>query len=159
MVTRHSRFWLIPLLALSVPLVHPTPVESQCTAALQPPGTYGTFPSAYIVVRRVLNASYVCQNVAANNQRGCYPTAAQVSAYQTLTASAYTTATNPSCQWQCACATQSPTFTTGTENGLPVELMDFAVEEDVASGTVGESGEDAGSARETTSLRRLALAR
>lgn len=123
--------WIALLAMASGSLVTAPPALAQCMVGAPALMSYAT----YRVVRRQLQDNlgspmpYICQRVAGTMERGCYPTSGQTtSAYSSLTASAYFTATSPSCQWQCMCATQSPTFTIGPAEGLPVELMTFDVE-------------------------------
>ena len=119
-----------PILLGSVVLLisffaQPLPVESQCmvtNTVVSPAPSPG---SPYNVVYKTLNGPYVCNRVASNNASLCAPNLP--TARTMLTASANTTAVNPSCQWYCTggCGT----ITTDGSDGLPVELMEFEIVE------------------------------
>ncbi len=104
----------------------PLPVESQCmvtNTVVFPAPSPG---SPYTVVYKYLNGGYLCNRVASNNVSLCAPGPAAI-VRTTLTASANTTATNPSCQFSCTggCGT----ITIDRNDGLPVELMEFEISE------------------------------
>lgn len=113
----------------------PLPVESQCmvTNTVSIPAPSPTSP--YNVVYKYLNGTYQCNRVASNNASLCAPGTAPLPRTM-LTASANTTATNPSCQFYCTggCGT----ITIDKNDGLPVELMEFEIAEDHSGETATE---------------------
>lgn len=84
------------------------------------PTYMGPGPPPYNSVQKVLTMATMCTLVMSNNVELCAPMTATPT---TLFGTAYTTATNPTCSWICACGTVT---ITGMD-GLPVELMEFDV--------------------------------
>ena len=120
------------LMILASLVTQPAPVEAQCTVV----GSTAFVTSMTNVVYVTLNASYSCMVVMMMNVSACGFVGTDTMRAM-FTASAMTTYTNPSCSWSCtggACGS----IVADSTNGLPVELMDFEVEDDESS----ESAED-----------------
>ena len=134
MPTRLSRFWLVPVLALVCLCAQPVAVQAQCVTT---GGVMVSTPGANTMIAYYnLTAPGMCMSVAANNA-ACFPASTnQTTTF--LSASAMTPVTNPSCSWTCNCGTGTQNFSIDSSDGLPVELMDFEVEDDESS----ESAED-----------------
>ena len=112
----------------------PLSLSSQCNTTNITGGTYtntttGSLPY-YYVTKTISNAN-TCTLTMFMSILLCDPGGEPVATGATgmtgmLTASAYTTATNPSCGWICDCGA----VVIDGSSGLPVELMDFAVEDE-----------------------------
>lgn len=146
---RKLRFWLVPVVALVGSLVQPLAVNAQCNTTGVSMGTTGT--PAYIYVAKAISNANTCtltmfMNVFACHPGGQPPVTGITRMGTMLTASAFTTATNPSCGWVCNCGTaMNPGVTITTADGLPVELMDFGIEDGAAGGydaNAKDSGEN-----------------
>lgn len=133
MASPRSRIWLFPLLILIGLLVQPAGVESQCVTNGSPYiGTFA-FPP-YKTVRKYLTAPANCVRAMTVNASFCFPATTMPPPgplVMTLTANANTAMTvSPTCAWTCTCGTaMAPGITIGPSDGLPVELMDFAIED------------------------------
>lgn len=140
MDNRKKPLWLAPILVLVCLLVLPAEVVSQCNVTMTM--SYATFAPATINVTKTLSAAAACMTTAMNAY-GCFPGAASFTTNM-LNATRMGTA-NPFCNWSCACGVGSaPHVTINNSDGLPVELMDFAIEDEVAAVPAAESGEEAG---------------
>ncbi len=131
MATTKSRFWIVPMLILICSLCSSESVEAQCVVtntSIDMPGTITT------VVTKSLSAATNCTSVPTQmNAVDCNPGAGGAST-DYLTADAMAATMNPRCVWVCGCGTtMNPGVTIDASDGLPVELMDFAVEDDVAA--------------------------
>ena len=113
------------LLVTSLALVA---VESnaQCTTSITNSGTVTMTATPYYFITKTLGGTFNCQLTATNNVLNCQPgpTIGVSSSVSYVYATAATAATNPSCAWNCGCGA----VTIDTNDGLPVELMDFSVE-------------------------------
>jgi hypothetical protein len=138
MINRNSWLRLLPVLLLLVGLLlQPAPLEAQCSVATTQIMTLGTI----MVVYKILNGPYNC-GTTMMNALFCNPTAMTGTSF--LHASAMAATMNPSCAWTCTgtgggtCAT----VTIDVNDGLPVELMEFSVEDEgVSDGTESRAGE------------------
>ena len=124
---RSSRFLLIPALALICLLAQPVALVAQC--APTGPAMINTFTPNRSVYY-FLTMSGTCMSVANMNVNACFPTAVP-NMTNIVVASATTMAVMPSCSWTCQCGASTPTFQIDGNDGLPVELMDFAIEGEV----------------------------
>ena len=125
--TKLSRVWLAPLLLSLCCLVQPPGTAAQCMVASTSmgSGTQGGMDYDYLV--KYLSSTYQCSLLNSNNVIGCSPSTS-VSTSR-LSAAAFTSLLNPSCSWTCTCGS----VTIDSTDGLPVELMDFAIDsEDVS---------------------------
>ena len=140
---RKTRLWLAPFLILLCLLVVPAEVRSQCNVTMTM--SFTTSAPATIFITKTLSMATSCMTTAMG-PNGCFPGAAFFNTAM-LYASRFASAPNPYCNWSCGCGTGPlPHVTIGPTDGLPVELMDFAVEDDVAAvggGDAEESGERA----------------
>ncbi|MDA8018201.1 MAG: hypothetical protein MPN21_12210 [Thermoanaerobaculia bacterium] len=115
------KVYLVLILLLACLLAQPTAVESQCSVSTTVTMMFGGTTAVY----KILTAPALCQTTMMN-AFFCSPTAAMTTNF--LLASNMGTV-NPSCAWSCACGTGAPPHVTiDSSDGLPVELMDFAVE-------------------------------
>ena len=138
------------LKALSVPIFlvllvcgvwHPGPVRAQTsTVTINPAPTAClnsivkyyvpnmTTPMTIAIFKRLSVTMQVC-NTTMMNSAFCNPGVA--AATNTLAASVFTMfgqiGMNPSCAWNCTGACGNTISTTGSQDGLPVELLDFKV--------------------------------
>ncbi|MEM7582828.1 MAG: hypothetical protein AAF560_05565 [Acidobacteriota bacterium] len=119
-------------------LVQPAVVHSQCGVMSTANNTFG----ATMVVYKYLSSSGVCSLQMSMNVLGCAPTAAPDTT-TLLVASA--TAANPSCSWNCNCGGDG-TIVIDSNDGLPVELMDFSIESEMSPGAEGDDADDEPSA-------------
>lgn len=127
------------------------PAASQCMVASTPTtmGTQGGM--AYIGVSKVLSGSYLCSLKVSSNVIPFCNLAGGAATVTYLTAAAFTTAANPICQWSCDCGMGPESIAIDGNDGLPVELMEFSVEDGEAGEPADEGGEEAeGSAAEET---------
>ena len=126
---RKSSFRTLFLLALISLFALPLPLGSQCMTAITAMGTSGT--PAYVYIGKSATNANTCTLTMFMNAFGCFPgnqfppVTGVTGMGGMLTASAYTTATNPSCGWVCDCGA----ITIDTGDGLPVELMGFEIED------------------------------
>ncbi len=130
MNTRKLRLWLVSVLILACLLVVPAQVRSQCNVTNTM--SYLTFAPMTVFITKTLSAPASCMTTAMN-AFGCFPGSMFFNQAQ-LNATALSGTVGPFCNWSCTCGTGAPPHvTTGPADGLPVELMDFAVEDDVAA--------------------------
>ncbi len=123
---RSSRFLLVPALALIFLLAQPAALWSQCSVATTGVNDFGSIISVY----KILNTAGTCVSVGNMNVNACFPTTSP-NFTVFLAASAPSAAMMPSCSFVCDCGTVTGIgFTIDSTDGLPVELMDFAVEDD-----------------------------
>lgn len=82
-----------------------------------------------VSILKYFTGAPVCNLVSSNNAGFCFPSA--TSSASTLLASANTMAASPSCNWVCNCGTASPAvpFTIDGGDGLPVELLEFSIDD------------------------------
>lgn len=124
MDSRKPKTWLTAVLVTVGLLAVPTAVTSQCVVAstmTQMPGSMSTD------VAKILTAPAFCQSTAMN-AAFCSPTAGGFTTTYLL-ANAMSATMSPFCNWDCACGTGTPPdVVIDGSDGLPVELMDFAVE-------------------------------
>jgi len=113
-IERHPRRVLV--LAFASALVLPLPARAQCVVTNTLPSTL----TMTVFIVKYLSMSTTCSTTAMNAFL-CSPTAPAF--VMTLSASAYTSTTNPFCSFNCGCGT----VTIDGSDGLPVELMDFDV--------------------------------
>ena len=142
MILRKTPIWLAAILVLAAVLAQPAAVEAQCMVAGAMVGTYtsmGTTTKTYVL--KYLNGTYNCSLTNMMNVDDC--NASPSANTMTLSAVAFNAATNPSCAWNCTggCGT----VTIGISDGLPVELMEFSVEDETARDAEG-AGQDDGAA-------------
>ena len=123
-MSQHAwRFSLIAVFVLFWMVVPANDAVAQCSVTSTYQGNFTTMGMSANYVSKYLSTSYTCSLTMSMNVFNCYPSGAGTYT-SILYASAYTTATNPSCGWTCDCG---PVTIDGSD-GLPVELMDFAVE-------------------------------
>ena len=128
MRTHKSRLLLTSALAFACFFIQTLPVGSQCMLTGSSSGTGGGGTYRYVV--QTFSDASSCSLTMFMNAFACFPGGQTptgpnlgITGSYTLTASARTTATNPSCQWDCNCGT----VTINAADGLPVELMDFGI--------------------------------
>lgn len=138
MPIRKSTIWLAAVLILAALVGRPAPVGAQCVVTNTDTGS--NVAMTYMYVNKTLTAPYFCtltmsMNVIACNLSGGAGTT------NVLSASAFNTAVNPTCGWNCACGI----VTIDGSDGLPVELMEFSVEDEGEAGGA-DAGEHDGTA-------------
>ena len=127
---RKSRLLWASVLTVICCLMLPVSSSSQCNVTSSTASTITTAGTPYYiyVIETISNAS-TCTLTMFMNVFACHPggqpPVTGVMGGNTLTASAYTTATNPSCGWVCDCGPVA----IDSNDGLPVELMDFGIAE------------------------------
>jgi hypothetical protein len=133
MIARRVLFSLLTVLLVAGLLGQPAPLEAQCSVVSTSAMTFGTV----MVVYKILNAPYNC-GTTMMNALFCNPTAMTNTSF--LHASALAATMTPSCAWVCTgtgggtCAT----VTIDGNDGLPVELMEFSVEDEEVAEAEGE---------------------
>ena len=97
-------------------------------------------PTATVYIFKYLAASQSCDLAAPANSAFCNPASLQSVSRVDASAFGAQIANSPSCSWTCpgACGM----IATGPGDGLPVELMEFSVEDETANGSAAESGEE-----------------
>ncbi len=120
MRTSAKRLIILPLLAVSFMILAPTSVMGQCAVTNSSVATFGSV----IYVYKNIAPAASCSVTASMNVNGCFPPV--TTSTTLLSASAQTTATNPSCNFNCTCGS----VTIDGSDGLPVELLQFSVEEE-----------------------------
>ena len=123
MILRSPKLAFASILLLSCLLIQPVGLDAQCVTDGSPNvAMFGTT----VVITKYLTAPTTCTGTV-SNAFACLPSLGEVRTMQTyLGASAQTMmSTNPSCAWNCGCGSIN---TNAANDGLPVELMDFAVE-------------------------------
>lgn len=121
---------VLPVLALVLALgfaMPPSSLEAQppCATNGAPfTGTYTMGGNQVNYILKYLTTSATCNLTMSNNVLDCRPNPG--AAGSTLSATAYSSAMSPSCQWDCGAGTC--TVTTDGSDGLPVELMDFDID-------------------------------
>lgn len=113
---------LSPLLLLVGLFLLPAEAEAQCSTSIVSSGTYPTGGMVAKYIQKSIGGSYMCTLTMSMSVIDCAPSGA--GSGTTLSATAFTTAANPSCGWNCGCGTVAITVA----DGLPVELMEFSVE-------------------------------
>lgn len=129
MVSRTSWLRLVPVLVIVLLLSGPTAVQSQCANVAGQMTMTDTATPSFIAITKTLAAAANCMTTAMN-ALGCGESPA--SPFETmLTASALTGTMTPYCQWLCTCGGRGTVVVrTDSSDGLPVELMEFAIEAD-----------------------------
>jgi hypothetical protein len=117
-----SSFWYGSLLLLLCLLLQPAGIGAQCmiVGTDMGSGTQGGMNYRYGV--KYLSMDFQCTVTMQMNMIGCSPDPTNSTDF--LSGAAFTTAVDPTCAWDCACGT-----VTITNVDLPVELMDFAIED------------------------------
>ena len=152
-MNRQSPFKVILLLAVVSLMLHAVPAPAQCVVTGTTNGTDGMGNNT--AYKNVTNATK-CQLTGFNNVVECNPGGAPPTMTGAtrmsgpLTATAAPMAVNPFCNWKCDCPGSLGTpgvYTvqvtiSGPDGGLPVELMDFEIEDGEESGDDAESEED-----------------
>ena len=143
---RRSRFWPAPALVLVWALVPAVSASAAQCPTFTSLGSGVAMGMNYIHVSKTFPASHSCYLTMYMNVFACFPGGQTPTGPMTgtpavnvifLQASAFTTATNPSCGWMCSgCGA----VLIDGGNGLPVELMEFSVEEADSAGGADESG-------------------
>lgn len=100
-------------------------------------------PTVYVKIYKVLTAVQTCSTVMMNSAF-CNPGVPAPTG--TLAAQAFGAQITmmPSCAWNCTGACGATVSTTGPGDGLPVELMEFSIEDETASAVEVEGGGDKG---------------
>jgi len=121
MHVRNSKSLLGTFLIIAGLLFQPINANAQCTIASVDSGTLssGGMNSKWVI--KYFNSSESCSLTMSMNVIACNPSPS--GSVLSLTATAYTTATNPSCGWNCGCGP----VTINNADGLPVELLDFSI--------------------------------
>ena len=141
-------FRLTSALALAVFVGYGTPASAQCS-----PTVYSMSGGPPIFIIKAVPAATMCTLTMFNNA-DCFPGGNYPPAIGAMTSgmSIYLSATqvtspmvltNPSCGWICNCSPGGTTVavtTSAASDGLPVELMDFAIED----GKVVDDGDETG---------------
>lgn len=137
--------WIGFALVVVLACLFPMSVQGQCVTT----ATMQTTVGMTILVTKSLSASAVCTLTGGMNIVGCVPSGAATTSV--LMAGATTGAATPSCAWTCACGA----VVIDGSDGLPVELMDFGIEdesEDVGAEEESEPvEEEGGSAQDDSS--------
>lgn len=143
-MVRRSSFRLVAFLAVVALMAHGAPAQAQCSVTNAGGGT----TAGNIYVYKTVAAATKCKLTGFNNVLECHPGgqpptmtgATRLNGFVTATAAPM--AINPYCKWKCYCPTGPTTaqVTISGSDGLPVELMDFAIEDDVAAAGRGEGG-------------------
>ena len=115
------------MMILAALLFQPAPAEAQCGYTMV---DYTYMVGGYDVVKKYVTVSCMGPPTATMATPDlCAPAVATVTR-MTLTASAMTMLPSPpSCRWACPCGT----VTIDSSDGLPVELMEFEVDDDESS--------------------------
>ena len=131
---RKSRFWLVPALVLACLLVQPVGVASQCMVMSTPTGTLSA--GMIITALKVLSTAANC-SLTMTMAASCNPVGPSVTASLFASAHTSTTATmSVSCGWNCGCGA----VTIDGTDGLPVELMDFGIEDEETPDNTSDTG-------------------
>ena len=150
MESRNARFWLGPVSILCCLLAGPQGLEAQCgvtmgcivtnkTTYFYPDATSPTF----IRISKMLNPAAVNCPDPAMNAYGCGEVPGNANATK-LVASALTATVAPFCNWVCNCGagcTSQSISINSQDDGLPVELMDFEIENTEAEGSDSDDRE------------------
>ncbi len=135
---RRSRF-LLPALILGCLLVRPLPAQCSVGPPVVMQYMTPTVLSSFIQVLKPFNPTpsiFSCKLTASPGAMFCFPSAmtGMGSPVASVLSATATGLGMPSCMWRCYCHTATPTrfttFTINTLDGLPVELLDFAIDED-----------------------------
>lgn len=118
-----SKFWCGSILLLLCLLLQPVGIGAQCMVASTSMGTGTQGGMNYRYGVKILSAPYQCTVTMQMNMIGCSPDPSSDTSF--LSGAAFTTAVDPTCSWTCACGA-----VTITNVDLPVELMDFAIEDE-----------------------------
>ncbi len=132
------RGYLIAILA--VVLFAPAPVDSQCAVTNTTPGF--TSPS-FIQIYKTLSMAGDCVTTM-SNAFGCGRAPAASMATMLIASALPMSTMNPYCNWVCDCGAgyTAESISTGPADGLPVELMDFSIDDEDATGSLDTGGED-----------------
>jgi len=128
MYVRKPKSLLGTLLIIVGLFFQPINANAQCSVSSVSSNTGTIGGMNYIWVSKYLSSSESCSLTMSMNVINCYPDPG--SSVSSLGASAYTTAIDPSCGWNCGCGQ----VTIDGSDGLPVELLDFSI------GQVSEKG-------------------
>ncbi len=135
MNTHQPRLWPLLVLIVASIFIQPARVESGCAVTSTSNQMIG---NAYTILK-FLGGFTNCTRTM-NMAMTCSPAGPLSTSGLLARATTGTIATmSVSCGWTCGCGG----VTTDGSDGLPVELMDFAVEDDVAAVSGEESGEGA----------------
>ena len=144
MDVRKSLLPLIAALAVFVLIGHGAPADAQCVTSIT---SSGGGPTATFIAKAVTNAT-MC-TLTAFNDADCHPGGnyPPVIGVMLTTPNVYLSATrymgmsNPSCGWTCDCGA----VTSNASDGLPVELMEFEIEDDESSESADDEDDNSSS--------------
>ncbi len=126
-----SKFWLGSILLVICLALQPMAIEAQCITASTSMGTGTQGGMNYRYGAKILSSAEQCTLTMQMNMIDCDPNPSASTSF--LSGAAFTTAVSPTCAWACACGT-----VTITNVDLPVELMEFSVEDNQDSGLSDE---------------------
>lgn len=122
-IVQAARYFFVTLGVVSTLGISPR-AEAQCAVTTTMVNTFGTAISVY----KNLSVPATCMSLMNQNVNACFPTASPNNT-TILVASANTMAMMPSCSWSCMCGTATITVVTDSSDGLPVELLEFSVDD------------------------------
>ena len=116
-----SKYGALGIFVLVLVVFLPTPPQAgaQCVVTNTVVQDFTTL----IIVDKTLSAATTC-TLTMMNASFCFPSYAPANT-AVLVASAFTATANPSCAWTCGCGS----VTTDGSDGLPVELMEFSIDD------------------------------
>lgn len=86
-----------------------------------------TSPTVRVHIIKVLSSPVLC-TFDFRNSASCIPSATGITGNLLASAIGAAVTMNTGCAWACYCPSRTPITTSGPNDGLPVELMDFSIE-------------------------------
>ena len=114
---------------MTVVIMEPTTsIPTACVVTIKKVGSPNlSFPTSYVYIDKFLDTTRVCSFVTSNFAALCNPGGMVATTRLIASATGTGLTMSPSCQWNCVgCGTIT---TSAANDGLPVELMDFRIED------------------------------